>query len=78
MNDKETLRKFRFHGMCAGLIGCVPILVIGLILLTDMSLFMRATAFGPAYLLPLLVLLSGVFASAVYLTIYYFYYKSRI
>lgn len=68
---EEKKRKIWFHASCMALIGFIQILAIGLILLSDMTLFARATAFGPPILLPLLILLSAVFTSIVYLTIYY-------
>lgn len=68
---EEKKRKIWFHASCMGLIGFIQIIAIGLILLSDMTLFARVTAFGPPFLLPLLILLPAVFTSLVYLTIYY-------
>ena len=55
----------------------IQVLAMGLILTGNKSLFMQVTAKGPAYLLPMLVILSACVTVAVYVITYYFVQKYR-
>ena len=73
-----TNRRLWFHIWCLGAIVFIQVLAMGLILTGNKSLFMQITAKGPAYLLPLLVILSACFTVAAYVIAYYFVRKSRV
>ena len=55
----------------------IQVLAMGLILTGNKSLFMQVTAEGPAYLLPLLVVLSAFFTVMLYIVICYLVARSK-
>ena len=77
MGAKVTKRRLWFHTWCLGAIVFIQVIAMGLILTGNKSLFMQITAGGPAYLLPLLVVLSAFCTVILYIVICCLVSRSR-